>query len=58
MDCAWGIEKIGYVLVCYGVCDAVASVSFGPLIRYVGRLPIFIFGAAVNIGMKLIQMCL
>ncbi|OXA46753.1 UNC93-like protein [Folsomia candida] len=50
VDCAWGIEKIGYVLVCYGVCDAVASVSFGPLIRYVGRLPIFIFGAAASLS--------
>lgn len=44
VDCAWGIEKIGYVLVCYGVTDALASVSFGPIIRYVGRVPVFIFG--------------
>lgn len=54
IDCAWGIEKIGYVLVCYGVVDAIASISFGPVIKYVGRLPVFIFGALVNIAMIIV----
>jgi predicted MFS family arabinose efflux permease len=50
VDCAWGIEKIGYVLVCYGVVDAISSITFGSVIRRVGRLPVFIFGALVNLA--------
>jgi len=37
-------------MICYGVCDALASISFGPVIRRVGRIPIFILGALINYG--------
>lgn len=56
INCAWGIEKIGYVLICYGVVDAVGSVACGPLIKYTGRLAIFIFGAVVNISMLIVML--
>ena len=46
---------VGYVMICYGVCDAICSVSFSPLVKKIGRVPIFIFGACVNIGMILIM---
>jgi predicted MFS family arabinose efflux permease len=51
ITCSWGIGNVGYVLICYGVCDAIASISFGPVIRYLGRVPIFIFGALINVAM-------
>lgn len=49
LACAWGAHHIGYVLIVYGVVDAVCSASFGNLIQYVGRVPIFIGGAIINI---------
>ncbi|ODN04684.1 UNC93-like protein [Orchesella cincta] len=56
VNCAWGIEKIGYVLICYGVVDAIGSISFGPIIRYTGRITIFVFGAIVNIAMIIVML--
>lgn len=50
MNCAWGIEKIGYVLICYGVVDAVMSLCCAPIVKYTGRIIIFIFGAVVHIA--------
>ncbi|CAL8144817.1 unnamed protein product [Orchesella dallaii] len=56
VNCAWGIEKIGWVLIWYGVVDAIGSVSFGPIIKYTGRVPIFTFGALVNIAMIIVML--
>ncbi|KAG4077935.1 hypothetical protein HA402_013435 [Bradysia odoriphaga] len=50
VNCAWGIEKIGYVLICYGVVDAIGSVCCAPIVRYTGRIVILIFAAVVNIA--------
>jgi len=36
-------------MITYGVCDAVFSIAFGGIIKAVGRVPIFIFGACLNI---------
>ena len=33
----------------FGVCDALASVGFGFVIKQVGRVPIFLLGAAINL---------
>ena len=38
------------VLICFGVFDALASVSSGFLVKLTGRLPIFVFGALVNLA--------
>lgn len=48
MSCAYGVQNVGYVLIVYGVCDAICSFSFGYVIKLVGRVPIFIFGAIIN----------
>uniref|UniRef100_A0A0K2UNC0 UNC93like proteinlike [Bombus terrestris] n=1 Tax=Lepeophtheirus salmonis TaxID=72036 RepID=A0A0K2UNC0_LEPSM len=48
VTCVLGINNVGYVLICYGVCDAVFSYFLGSLIKYVGRIPIFYFGAIIN----------
>jgi predicted MFS family arabinose efflux permease len=49
MACSWGTEYIGYVLLCYGLFDAAGSYSFGYIIKYVGRVPIFLFAAAIHL---------
>jgi len=41
---------VGYVLICYGVVDAILSISFGPVVRKLGRAPVYTFGALINIS--------
>ena len=50
MTCAYGIHIVGRVLICYGVFDAIASVSFGFIIKKIGRIPIFLLGASINLA--------
>lgn len=47
--CALGVHNVGFVLITYGVLDAICSISFGALIKFTGRVPIFILGAALNL---------
>ena len=54
------MSKVGLVLICYGVFDAICSIGFGPIMKALGgRIPIFILGAIINfatiIGMLLWQ---
>ena len=48
MTCAYGVHTVGRVLIVYGVFDSLASAGFGFVIQKVGRVPIFILGAAIN----------
>ncbi|XP_037084786.1 UNC93-like protein [Pollicipes pollicipes] len=50
VSCAWGIHRVGFVMITYGVCDAICSFSFGFVIKRVGRVPIFALGALINYG--------
>ena len=49
MTCAYGVHIVGRVLIVFGVCDAAASVGFGFIIKKIGRIPIFILGAVINV---------
>ncbi|CAL4114148.1 unnamed protein product [Meganyctiphanes norvegica] len=49
VSCGLGVHWVGYIMITYGVCDAICSVSFSPLVSMVGRVPIFTMGAVINI---------
>ena len=49
VSCVLGVQNVGWVLITYGVFDAICSVSFGAVIKHTGRVPIFILGAIVNL---------
>ncbi|CAD5210982.1 unnamed protein product [Bursaphelenchus okinawaensis] len=51
VGCGLGISQIGYVMTTFGVSDAICSLVFGPLIRMFGRMPLFVFGAVMNVLM-------
>ncbi|VDP09605.1 unnamed protein product [Soboliphyme baturini] len=51
IGCCVGISQIGAVMTCFGVCTAVCSFLFGPLIRLFGRMPLFMFGGVVDMLM-------
>jgi hypothetical protein len=49
ITCGWGVHNVGYVMITYGVCDAVFSMGFGAVIKFCGRIPLFVFGACLNV---------
>ncbi len=52
VTCAWGVSNVGYVLICYGLADALCSFSFGAIMKIIKkRWPVFIFGALLNAGL-------
>uniref|UniRef100_A0A7E4V181 Potassium channel regulatory protein unc-93 n=1 Tax=Panagrellus redivivus TaxID=6233 RepID=A0A7E4V181_PANRE len=51
VGCGLGIGHIGYVMTAFGVADAICSLVFGPLIKLFGRMPLFVFGAVINMLM-------
>ncbi|XP_054718105.1 protein unc-93 homolog A-like [Uloborus diversus] len=50
IGCAWGTHHIGLVSVCYGAMCAISSLLSGWLVKRLGRLPILIFAAIVNLA--------
>lgn len=48
VSCTLNAKYVGLVLIAYGVCDSIGSVSFGQLVKYVGRWPCFFIAALIN----------
>nr|XP_018917377.1 PREDICTED: UNC93-like protein isoform X1 [Bemisia tabaci]XP_018917378.1 PREDICTED: UNC93-like protein isoform X1 [Bemisia tabaci]XP_018917379.1 PREDICTED: UNC93-like protein isoform X1 [Bemisia tabaci] len=46
--CALGIPLVGYVMICFGVVNAICSLLFGTLMKYIGRVPLMALGFAVH----------
>lgn len=53
IGCTIGIWNVGYVMICYGVVDAVCSISFGRLVQYVGHIPFFALAFVVHGGTQI-----
>ena len=45
------MENIGLVLICFGITDAIGCLVFGNLVKKVGRLPLFLYGGAMNLSL-------
>ena len=56
ITCGLGVHMIGYVMIVYGICDAVCSITFSPIVKVVGRVPVFILGCAANVAAIVICM--
>ncbi|VDI53944.1 Hypothetical predicted protein [Mytilus galloprovincialis] len=50
ISCTIGIRNVGYVMICYGIVNAICSLSFGRLMMYVGQIPLFAFAFVVHGG--------
>ncbi|RZF47982.1 hypothetical protein LSTR_LSTR002048 [Laodelphax striatellus] len=48
ISCAMGISSVGYVMICFGVVNAICSLVFGSLMKFVGRFPLMALGAVVH----------
>lgn len=48
--CVLGVHRIGLIAICFGVVNAIVSLFSGPLVKLVGRMPIFLIAAAANVS--------
>nr|XP_023020735.1 UNC93-like protein isoform X1 [Leptinotarsa decemlineata] len=53
VSCALGIPSVGYVMICFGCVNAVCSLLFGSIMKYIGRAPIMGLGVLVHTGLQI-----
>ena len=46
---------VGLVMVCNGICQALSSYIFGRLVKYTGRIVVFVIAALVNYAMIILM---
>ena len=44
ITCSVGIWNVGLITLPFGVVNAIVSFSFGALVKYTGRIPVFMLG--------------
>ncbi|CAL7950379.1 unnamed protein product [Xylocopa violacea] len=50
VSCAWGINNIGYVMICFGVTNAIAALGTGSMMKLTGRRSLMAFAFCLHIG--------
>lgn len=50
VSCAWGISNIGYVMICFGVTNAIAALGTGAVMKLTGRKPVIIFAFCLHLS--------
>lgn len=51
ISCALGVHRVGYVMICFGVVNALCSLLFGSVMKFVGRQPVMALGAVVHLSL-------
>lgn len=51
VSCAWGISNIGYVMICFGVTNAVAALATGSIVKLTGRKPVMFFAFCLHLSL-------
>ncbi|KAJ0176488.1 hypothetical protein K1T71_007667 [Dendrolimus kikuchii] len=49
VGCAYGISNIGFVMICFGVFNAVAAPIAGALVKTTGRYPVMVIALLLNL---------
>ncbi|XP_076643712.1 UNC93-like protein [Halictus rubicundus] len=50
VSCAWGISNIGYVMICFGVTNAIAALGAGSIMKLTGRKALMVFAFCLHVG--------
>ncbi|KRT83652.1 membrane transporter [Oryctes borbonicus] len=53
VSCGWGINNIGFVMICFGVSNGIAAMIIGHLVKIIGRSPVIAFGLALHIAIMI-----
>lgn len=51
VSCSWGISNIGYVMICFGVCNGLASIFSGSIVKITGRGPVIFFAFILHMAL-------
>ncbi|KAK9887329.1 hypothetical protein WA026_021998 [Henosepilachna vigintioctopunctata] len=51
VTCGWGVENIGFVMICFGVCNGIASTSIGGLTKTFGRKLFILLGFLLHLSL-------
>lgn len=51
VSCAWGINNIGYVMICFGITNAIAALATGAVVKLTGRKPVMIFAFCLHLSL-------
>ena len=54
VSCPLAINWIGFILICYGACDAVCSFLFGRIEKYSGRFLLFLMAFVINLALIIV----
>lgn len=49
--CGWGISKIGYAMMCFGVVNAIGSALAGALTKMAGRFQVLLGNAVIHLSL-------
>ncbi|KAG6444535.1 UNC93-like protein [Manduca sexta] len=51
VGCAYGINNIGFVMICFGVWNALAAPVAGAVVKLTGRYPVMVTALILNLGL-------
>lgn len=51
VSCGWGISNIGFVMICFGVSNAIAALIIGGIVKITGRSPVIAFALALHVAL-------
>ncbi|CAH1156083.1 unnamed protein product [Phaedon cochleariae] len=51
VSCGWGINNIGFVMICFGVCNGIASIFSGSIVKITGRNPVICFALSLHFAL-------
>ncbi|KAG8182984.1 hypothetical protein JTE90_013433 [Oedothorax gibbosus] len=49
--CSWGVDRVGLVTLCFGVCGAAMALAVGPLVKQISQRGVLILAACANLAM-------
>ncbi|CAH0554817.1 unnamed protein product [Brassicogethes aeneus] len=51
VSCGWGISNIGFVMICFGVCNGLAAIFTGSIVKITGRSPVICFALSLHVAL-------
>ncbi|XP_069949138.1 UNC93-like protein [Cherax quadricarinatus] len=51
VSCGLGVHMVGYVIMCFGVCDALCSMGLSSVVKVLGRVPVFTLGFLIKMAL-------
>nr|XP_053642939.1 LOW QUALITY PROTEIN: protein unc-93 homolog A-like [Cherax quadricarinatus] len=51
VSCGIGVHMVGYVIMCFHVCDSLCCMGLSSLVKVVGRVPVFTLGFLIHLAL-------